>query len=310
MKKIKLITISRDFGTDIDEIVERIAKKLNGEIINKKKILEKLENLNVNIDEFIKKEKDLILGKRDRDFIEHYKKVIENIVNEYLDNNENILFLLGRGGQFIFKDTSFSFHINVIAPLDYKVNYLTQKYLLPEEKALEIIREKEFERDIFYNSIFNSDWKNPYLYHLIIDRSFFNPEDIEKILIEIIEKKEPVYTSFEQLSFPTKPNFANKSEEEFAKLLSFYQIKWEYEPRTFPLEWDSEGQIIESFTPDFYLPEFDLYIELTLQKPRVMSEKIKKIKKLKDLYPHIKIKLFYGKEYEKLLAKYGIMKIR
>lgn len=310
MKKIKLITISRDFGTDIDEITEKIAKKINGEIINKKKILERLEDLNVNTDEFIKKERELILGKKNKDFIEHYKKLIETTVNEYLNKNENILFLLGRGGQFIFRDTPFSFHINVIAPLDFRIKYLTQKYLLPEEKALEIIREKEFERDVFYNSLFNSDWRNPYLYHLIIDRSFFGPEEIEKLFIDLIEKKESPSTPFEQLSLPTKPNFANKSEEEFAKLLTFYQIKWEYEPRTFPLEWDSEGQIIESFTPDFYLPDFDLYIELTLQKPRVMSEKIKKIKKLKELYPHIKIKLLYGKEYEKLLAKYGIMRIR
>lgn len=310
MKKIKLITISRDFGTDIDEIIEKIAKKINGEIINKKKILERLEALNINTDEFIKKERELILGRKNKDFIEYYKKIIETTANEYLDKNENILFLLGRGGQFIFRDTPFSFHINVIAPLDFRIKYLTQKYLLPEEKALEIIREKEFERDIFYTSLFSSDWRNPYLYHLIIDRSFFGPEEIEKIFIDLIEKKESPSAPFEQLSLPTKPNFANKSEEEFAKLLSFYQIKWEYEPRTFPLEWDSDGQIIESFTPDFYLPDFDLYIELTLQKPRVMSEKIRKIKKLKELYPHIKIKLLYGKEYEKLLAKYGIMKIR
>ncbi len=310
MSKIRLITISRDFGTDIDEIVEKICKKVSGEIINKKKILEHLEKLNINIEEFTRKERELNLGIKDKNFIESYKSIIERIVRNFIEKNENILFLLGRGGQFIFRDDPFSFHLNIIAPLNFRIKYLTQKYLLSEEKALEIIKEKDFEREVLYNTIFNSDWRNPYLYNLIIDRSSFNANEIERIITDIIERKEITPSYPEQLLLPTKPNFANKSEEEFAKLLSFYQIRWEYEPKTFPLEWDSEGEIIESFTPDFYLPDFDLYIELTLQKPRVMSEKLKKIKKLKELYPNIKIKLFYGKEYEKLLAKYGIMKIR
>lgn len=41
--------------------------------------------------------------------------------------------------------------------------------------------------------------------------------------------------------------FANESEKEFAKILDFYKIKWQYEPKTFPLEFDNEGTAVLSF---------------------------------------------------------------
>lgn len=104
----------------------------------------------------------------------------------------------------------------------------------------------------------------------------------------------------------TVHKFAHHSEEEFAKILDFYQIKWEYEPRSFPLVWDKQGNVIEGFTPDFYLPEMDLYIELTTLKQRLVTKKNRKLRLLRQLYPDIKIKIFYGKDYRSLLLKYGL----
>lgn len=102
--------------------------------------------------------------------------------------------------------------------------------------------------------------------------------------------------------------FSHPSEEEFARILDFYQIKWEYEPKTFPIEWDENGNVTESFTPDFYLPEQDLYIELTTLKQSLVTKKNRKIRRLKELYPSINIKIFYGKDYMKLLEKFDARK--
>ncbi|MBI2910213.1 MAG: hypoxanthine phosphoribosyltransferase [Chloroflexi bacterium] len=98
--------------------------------------------------------------------------------------------------------------------------------------------------------------------------------------------------------------FAHPSEEEFARLLDFYQIEWVYEPRSFPLRWEGE-RIKEMFTPDFYLPALDLYIELTTLKQSLVTQKNRKLRRIKDLYPDINIKLLYQKDYLRLLAKYG-----
>ncbi len=98
--------------------------------------------------------------------------------------------------------------------------------------------------------------------------------------------------------------FAHKSEKEFSKILDFYKIKWEYEPRTFILEVDEEGNPDISFTPDFYLPDINLYIELTTLNQKLVTRKNYKIKKLRQLYPEINVKLFYKKDYHSLLFKY------
>ena len=98
--------------------------------------------------------------------------------------------------------------------------------------------------------------------------------------------------------------FAHSSEEEFARLLDFYHIEWLYEPRSFPLGWQ-DNKITGMFTPDFYLPELDLYIELTTLKQSLITEKNRKLRCLKEMHPEINIKLLNKKDYIRLLAKYG-----
>jgi len=99
-------------------------------------------------------------------------------------------------------------------------------------------------------------------------------------------------------------SFAHPSEEDFAKLLDFYCIEWLYEPRSFPLRWEGD-KIAEMFTPDFYLPELDLYIELTTLKQNLITEKNRKLRQLKELYPEVNIRLLNKNDFLKLLAKYG-----
>ena len=100
--------------------------------------------------------------------------------------------------------------------------------------------------------------------------------------------------------------FANESEQEFARILDFYKIKWEYEPTTFPIAWDDEGYVRESFTPDFYLPDYGIFIELTTMKQSLVTKKNRKARLFEEHYPDIPIKLFYGKDYKALLVKFGI----
>ncbi|MBI3470385.1 MAG: hypothetical protein HY013_03405 [Candidatus Solibacter usitatus] len=100
--------------------------------------------------------------------------------------------------------------------------------------------------------------------------------------------------------------FAHPSEEIFAHLLDFYRIPWEYEPRSFPVQWDREGKVLEAFTPDFYLPEMDLYVELTTMKQSLVTRKNRKVKLLRELYPQINIQVFYQKDFENLIFKYGL----
>ncbi len=103
-----------------------------------------------------------------------------------------------------------------------------------------------------------------------------------------------------------KKMFANPSEEMFANLLDFYRIAWEYEPRSFPIQYDGDGTVLESFTPDFYLPEFDRYVELTTMKQSLVTRKNRKVRLLRELYPKVNIQVYYQKDFENLIFKYGL----
>jgi hypothetical protein len=102
----------------------------------------------------------------------------------------------------------------------------------------------------------------------------------------------------------TRKVFGHPSEEVFANLLDFYRIAWDYEPRSFPLQWDKDGKVCEAFTPDFYLPEFDLYVELTTMKQANVTKKNRKIRLLRAIYPHVNIQVFYQKDVQDLVMKY------
>jgi hypoxanthine phosphoribosyltransferase len=102
----------------------------------------------------------------------------------------------------------------------------------------------------------------------------------------------------------TRVAFAHPSELEFARFLDHYRIRWVYEPVAFPIGWD-EGRVTEMFAPDFYLPEHDLYVEITTMKQSLVTPKNRKVRRLRELYPDVSVKLVYRKDYEQLLAQAG-----
>ena len=99
--------------------------------------------------------------------------------------------------------------------------------------------------------------------------------------------------------------FAHASEAELARILDFYTVRWEYEPRTFPILWNLDGQVVESFSPDFYLPDLDLWLELTTLRQSLVRRKNRKLRRMRELYPMIRIKLLYARDFRALMLKYG-----
>ena len=101
------------------------------------------------------------------------------------------------------------------------------------------------------------------------------------------------------------PAFAHASEAELSRILDFYAVRWEYEPHVFPILWNTDGDVLESFAPDFYLPDLDLYVELTTLRQKLVRKKNRKLRRLRELYPDVRIKLFYARDFRALMLKYG-----
>jgi hypothetical protein len=113
----------------------------------------------------------------------------------------------------------------------------------------------------------------------------------------------PAFTAYRGAA---PPRFASPAELECAKVLDYYGVAWEYEPRTFVLEEDETGRVVEAFTPDFYLPEQDLYVEITAMKQSLVTRKNRKMRKLRERYPGVRIKLFYRRDLERLAQHFHL----
>ena len=111
---------------------------------------------------------------------------------------------------------------------------------------------------------------------------------------------------FQAHSGTDPPHFANEAEVECARILDFHGITWEYEPHTFVLEQDETGRVLEAFTPDFYLPEQNAYLEVTVMKQSLVTRKNRKLREVRRLYPEIRVKLFYRRDIERLAQRYRL----
>jgi len=103
--------------------------------------------------------------------------------------------------------------------------------------------------------------------------------------------------------------FAHQSERQFARILDFYEIPWDYEPREFAVDWNGDGEAVKFFRPDFYLPDEDQFIEITTMNQKLVTKKNRKVRRLRELYPEVNCKIFYQRDYLNLLVKYGLEEI-
>ncbi|HAA34123.1 MAG TPA: hypothetical protein DCD97_02300 [Firmicutes bacterium] len=321
-----VITISRQFGSAGEIIAQMVAEKLGYLLVNKKMIGEHLLRYGIEepVSALFDERKIRMQNENDYVYNVDYLRYLEALHDFMFDLaiRENLV-ILGRGGQILFKDFSPALHVKIIAPLKNRLQRVQKLYNLDEAAAARLISEQDHDREEYLRHVFGYDWFDLELYHLVINTGIVGIEEATALVVKAFllqENTDPVSLKDveEQLlaeniscspvldAAGTSPVFAHPSEEEFARVLDFYRIQWLYEPRTFPLEWDSEGNVTEAFSPDFYLPEQDLYVEITTQKQKLVWKKNKKIRRLKELYPDINIKIIYGRDYKSLLLKYGI----
>ena len=123
-----------------------------------------------------------------------------------------------------------------------------------------------------------------------------------------VVEREPIVEPVDTVAGPSsgpRPAFAHASEAEMARILDFYQVRWEYEPHVFPVVWNLEGAVIESFAPDFWLPDLDLYLEMTTLRQKLVRKKNRKLRRVLELYPDLRVKLFYARDFRALMLKFG-----
>jgi cytidylate kinase len=234
------------------------------------------------------------------------------------------------GAERLFKNFPGVLSVQVVAPESRRVGTLMLERRIERPAAKKLMRELEKQQRAELNGKFGRATTPAHLFDIVLNAESLDPEHMAGLVTTAARLKNIMDQGLlspaaeAQVQFQVRLQlakhgfappghvnlkraaFVHPSEEIFAHLLDFYRIAWEYEPRSFPIHWDKDGNVLESFTPDFYLPEFDLFVELTTMKQSLVTKKNRKVKLLKAIYPHVNIQVFYQKDFQNLILKYGL----
>ncbi|MGB4588619.1 MAG: cytidylate kinase family protein [Clostridiaceae bacterium] len=302
-----LITISRQTGSLGDEIAANLAQKLNIPLITRDFALRKW------FPEVASKHELHMLGESPNFYSNlssegtSFALYLENRLRDFTQNNSALIN--GMGAEIIFAKNINALHVKILSSLEVRIERIMKINNLLKKDAERIIEIADRKHTRYLRTIHHTNWSDPLNYHLIINTDFLTVEESASMIYHLINTKKTTYAlSLEaDLVKVEKPViYKNPSEEEFAKILDMYELKWEYEPRTFPIKWDAEGNIIQAFSPDFYLPDFDQYIELTIMNQKYTSVKKKKVELLKKLYPGINISIVFKDDFHSLIKRFSM----
>jgi cytidylate kinase len=310
-----VITISRQPGALGEEIAARLAGKMGFLLVDRQCLARLWREMNLDeaglktVNESVPPEKREIDAETDE-----FPKLLPELIAHLAEEHD--LVVIGSGAQGLFRSRSGTLHVRVVAPRGVRVGRVQTGERLCAREARRHIRTLEMRRARHLRLLYHLSWHESSLYDLTLQTDRLSIDQAVNLVIAAADQTQirqvPRSRIVEGLLPETTQRrgngrFANSTEEEFACCLEFYGIPYEYEPRTFPLETDAEGRIAEAFTPDFYLPQQDLYIELTTMKQSLVTRKNRKVKKLRRLYPEINIRIFYQRDFYRLMAKYGLL---
>lgn len=303
-----IVTISRQIGSGGDEVAARLAEELRFTLVDHTLLVQLLNAQDVSkSDVDMLDEEECVETRQQREQDRVYVDLVPALIADLASKED--LVMLGRGGQCIFQGCPNALKVRVVAGAKERARRLMAERGIEEQSAARLVEESDEARRRFIRYHYGEDVDDAVHYDLVVNTDRLSVGTVTRLVQAAVELTDLMGKGREIKRWleTVEPHFfAHPSEAEFAKVLDFYRIRWEYEPRTFPIAWDETGRTTEAFSPDFYLVDFDLFIELTTLKQSLVTEKNRKIRRFRELYPEMKLKVYYGRDYRNLLAKYGL----
>lgn len=306
---MSIITISRQMGSLGDEIAQALSSRTDAELITRNELIHRFFEKVTDVREKHLLNESAKFFLTENQYIGQYKAYLENELMQMASNKSYIL--KGFGSQVIFSDYADAIHVRIIAPESERIARIRRQYKVSDQEATKILATADKKHKRFVSAVYNADVTDDSLYHLILNTA---KSDVDECVAAILALSEShaVKIRLSQESMAQEAidhqsvftDFKNPSEAEFAKVLDMYHIDWKYEPKTFPVEWDAEGNVTMAFSPDFYLPNFDTYLELTTMNQKYVTAKNRKLKKVRELYPGTNIRIVYKKDFMSLIERF------
>lgn len=305
-----ILTISRQIGSMGDEIAQTLADRMGWALLNREKMLELIFEPVCSETEMFR------LRESAKYFLE--ERVPKETYLDYLTDKliemsaRESLILVGFGSQILFSDHEEAVHLRLMAPEDTRIERIKRIYNCQDKDAEQIMVKGDRKHKRFVSTVHGADLTDCSLYDITLNTARISVDEACSAVMALLREKEArIKIAHESRTSDTinnlteKPVFKNPSEIEFARILDMYHIEYLYEPRTFPVEWDAEGNIIQAFSPDFYLTQFDTYIELTTMNQKYVTQKNRKARKVRELYPGTNVKIVYKKDFQSLIERFS-----
>jgi cytidylate kinase len=308
-----LVTVSGEPGCRVDEAARLTAQRLHFELITETRMRTLLNEEFGDVSALPDKA---------------YPHLVASLVTRLAA--EHHLVVSADGAESLLGKFPNAVRVHLMAPESRRLGMIMLDRRLERAAARKLLEEMRAAQRAEHRKRFGRATVPPSQFDLVLSTEWMDPDQVAGIIESVVAARGLVEQGLlspaveAQLQFqiryqlsrhgihpPGKASlkpvvFNHPSEEIFANLLEFYRIVWEYEPHSFAVQWDKDGKVLESFTPDFYLPEFDMYVELTTMKQSLVTKKNRKVKLLRQIYPHINIQVFYQKDFRNLIFKYGI----
>lgn len=307
---LTILTVSRQMGSLGDEIAHTLAGRLGWELITRDVVLEKIFAPVCSENELYRLRESAKYFLNPRNETETY---LDYLTDQLLvQTARQSAVLVGFGSQVLFCDYEDALHVRLMAPDSVRIERIRKQFNCQDTDAEKIMVTSDRKHKRFVSTVFAADLSDNSLYDLTLNTANLSvDEGCAAITALVREKQARQKMASESLATDTinnlteKPVFKNPAEIEFARILDMYHIEWLYEPRTFPIEWDAEGNVIQAFSPDFYLTRFDTYIELTTMNQKYVTQKNRKARKVRELYPGTNIKIVYKKDFQSLVERFS-----
>lgn len=308
---LTIVTISRQMCSLGDEIAEALARKTGWELITRNTLLERFfKEITSPYEYHMLQESSRFFIKQNKNtqpltYLEYFQKELKEF------SQQHSVILVGFGSQVIFADDKDALHVRIIASQPVRISRVKRLYHVADQEAEKILITADKKHKKFVSSLYDLDLSDLSLYQMTLNTSTLSVDEGVAAVFSLsrehearrqIEKQSEESETINHQS--EQAVFKNPAEIEFARILDMYHIEWTYEPKTFPIEWDSEGNVTQAFSPDFYLTQFDTYIELTTMNQKYVTMKNKKARKVQELYPGTHVKIVYKKDFLSLVERF------
>jgi CMP/dCMP kinase len=200
--KVRVVTISRQYGSGGGEVAVRLAHRLGWQVLDHAVVEEVAESLNLTQPEAEERDEraqsfvvSLIAGARlmgnvglqgddhpvsglaDLDI---YARTVRGVI-ESAASIGNVV-IIGRAAQFVLANRPDALHVRIIAPLEQRIAYVAHREQLDHAAARARILTKDSDREHYAQDVFAGDWNDEMLYDLAINTGGL---DLDSVVDEI-----------------------------------------------------------------------------------------------------------------------------